>query len=768
MITIERLKAIWYRFREAATPSLQAWFGATLGVYLLATILIVAFFASYIVQDFAVQKLPAYVVVTSALFLIGAIALQLLSLFGKLAPSYRLALFITAPFIVVVFAPGGEMQSAVFAAITVLIASFIGGGVAVLRRDGFDLRNQKVTLTIMALGVAGLFGGLYAIFGEKDSPNPILDDYVVEDRTLDMPNPGLPGDFKVGKLTYGSGRDKHRPEYGANADLVSRSVDGSKLIDNWDGLSGWLRTSYWGFDVSALPLQGRVWYPDGSGRFPLVLIVHGNHAMEDFSDPGYEYLCELLASRGIICASIDENFLNSTVSAAIDLFDNRPGLKEENDARGWLLLEHLSLWRDWNSEPGHRFHNTVDMDRVALIGHSRGGEAVAIAASFNSLERYPDDASQKFDFGFNLRGVIAIAPIDGQYQPRDKGTPIRDVNYFTIHGSMDGDVQSFEGTSQYSRVSFADDTAQRFKASLYVKDANHGQFNTTWGKLDIGIFRAWTLNVDGIMDGEAQRDIARVYFSAFMEVVLSDRKEYLPMFSDVRYAAKWVPNTYYINQYANSAQQSIADFEEDIDPVTATLPGGRIETEHLSKWYETRVTLKYDDLDTNAGVFAWNRKFDEQTGVVRFVLPPDWNGLHQETVLSASISDAGIDSLPEDWEAKEGVSDDGDSDSQKKEQAKPLDWTIELVDQDGQTVSLPLSHDEPLYPLVQAVPRRASFLDPEEPEEILFRRFTFPIDDFVALDPSFDPASVVMINFIFDRSDKGAIIVDDLSFTRIQ
>ena len=47
------------------------------------------------------------------------------------------------------------------------------------------------------------------------------------------------------------------------------------------------------------------------GLFPLVLIVHGNHLMNDYSDPGYEYLGKLLASKGYIFVSVDENFLNA-------------------------------------------------------------------------------------------------------------------------------------------------------------------------------------------------------------------------------------------------------------------------------------------------------------------------------------------------------------------------------------------------------------------------------------------------------------------------
>ncbi len=766
MKRIERIRQILVRVMTLLTPSVAAWQGATIGVYVLVTVVLGAFFASYFIQNFTFQKLPAFVFTTGVLFLLGALGVVALRLIGTISNQYRIAVIIFGPFVLLFAGPGGPPQSLLFGIVLILIVSLIGAGTAVIRSDGLRPREQRVTLAILAIGVVGLIGGLYAIFSDKDSHNPLLDDYVLADRTLDLPNPGLPGDHGVLTLTYGSGTDKRRPEYGTDVDLISRSVDGSRLIDNWDGFSGWLRTSYWGFGVTELPLQARVWYPDGDGPFPLVLVVHGNHSMEDFSDPGYGYLGELLASRGIILASVDENFINSSISALVDVFDDgRPGIKEENDARGWLLLEHLAQWRDWNTETGHQFQNKIDIDRVALIGHSRGGEAVGIAASFNPLARYPDDASQQFDFRFNLRGVIAIAPVDGQYQPRDSGTPVTDVNYFTIHGSMDGDVQSFQGMSQYSRVQFSEQAGRRFKSSLYVVGANHGQFNTTWENLDTGIFSAWALDLDRIMDKEAQRDIARVFFSAFMEVVLRDRFEYLPIFSDVRYAADWLPNTFYISQFADSAQFAIADFEEDIDPVTTTFAGGHIETEHLSKWHESRVTLKNNKLDTHVGVFAWDRKFDDETAMIRFVLPADFADAGPGTVISASISAAGIGTLPDDWEADESSDDDtgDDTDADDEEDRQALDWTVELVDRNGQRAALPLSHDEVLYPLVQAVPRRASFLESSELEEVLFRRFVFPVDDFVAVNSSLDATSLAAISFIFDRSENGAIIIDDLS-----
>eukprot|EP01035_Chromulina_nebulosa_P037136 gene37136-50097_t len=128
----------------------------------------------------------------------------------------------------------------------------------------------------------------------------------------------------------------------------------------------------------------------------------------------------------------------------------------------------------------------VDMGRIGLMGHSRGGEAVAVAAAFNGLNHYPDDATQVFNYDFNIGAVVAIAPVDGQYKPRARPTPLKDVNYFVIHGSLDGDVTSFMGASQFSRDRLTGEVPA-FKAQLYVKDANHGQFNTSWGRDDIGV-----------------------------------------------------------------------------------------------------------------------------------------------------------------------------------------------------------------------------------------------------------------------------------------
>src|SRR4029077_18715778 len=123
-----------------------------------------------------------------------------------------------------------------------------------------------------------------------------------------------------------AGTDIRRTEYGSSVTIKTNTVNASEFFEDLTGWKRWGGKKYWGFDAADLPLNARVWYPYGPCPFPLVLIVHGNHNPADFSDPGYAYLGELLASRGFIVASVDENFLND------GLCDDAP---KPPAVRGW-------------------------------------------------------------------------------------------------------------------------------------------------------------------------------------------------------------------------------------------------------------------------------------------------------------------------------------------------------------------------------------------------------------------------------------------------
>src|SRR6478752_5932194 len=308
---------------------------------------------------------------------------------------------------------------------------------------------------------------------------------ILAHQSITAPNPADKGTFTVKYLTYGSGDDKQRPEYNKAVAIKTKTVDVSPFATIPKAQQKH-RKDFFGFDLKKAPLNARVWYPDGAGPFPLVLIVHGNHNPEKFSDPGYAYLGELLASRGYILASIDENFIN--------------GLSEENDGRAWLLLKHLEAWKQFNETADGPFHQRVDLTRIALMGHSRGGEAAAVAAAFNTLQFYPDDFKQKFNFHFAIKSVVAIAPVDGQYKPTGQFTPLENVNYLLIHGSHDGDVSTAVGLRQYERLKFTDGNPW-FKSVLFMYRANHGQWNTTWNNKDNGPRSGRSLELRALIDG---------------------------------------------------------------------------------------------------------------------------------------------------------------------------------------------------------------------------------------------------------------------------
>ncbi|TSA52261.1 MAG: hypothetical protein D4R45_07265 [Planctomycetaceae bacterium] len=559
-------------------------------------------------------------------------------------------------------------------------------------------------------------------------------DYHVE--PIDAPDPSLDGPYSYRTYFYGSGDDKHRKEYGKGVDFKTEPVDANPFMDFFDKIP-----RYWGFDFDRLPLNGRVWFPDGDGPFPLVLIVHGNHNMKDFSDPGYEYLGKLLAGRGFIAVSVDENFLNQKFGG-------------ENDARAFILLEHLNVWDTWNQTQGHAFEGKVDMDRVALIGHSRGGESVAHAAAFNRLERYPDDANVKLDYNFAIRSVIAIAPCDGQYKPAGHPTALENVNYLVIQGGHDADVSTFMGLRQFNRVYFTDDHFW-FKSAVYVYRANHNRFNTAWGGLNASAPMSWFINDKPIMDMESQRKVAKVLISAFLEVTLNNRDEYLPMFEDIRKAGQWLPEDIYINRYEDSDFIIIADFEEDFDVTTTTIPGGKLHGENLLTWKEAYVPYRTRDNSTQenaAVVLEWDNGNEQDANSV---VPASYTiALSPEIVTEIDLNrDANV------------VFSIG---TENEDQREPLDLTIELCDSEGNCAALPLSSVGPVHPALPVRLAKWKWLEKKSIEtfsERLLQTYEMPIYSFIKSNSLFEPSKLESIRFIFDRSDKGNIMLDDIGIS---
>jgi dienelactone hydrolase len=641
---------------------------------------------------------------------------------------------------------------------------------------------------------------------------------VLSHQTIQAWNPGNPGTFKVKTLFYGSGDDKQRPEYRDQVTIKTKTVDASPYA-SITGTQAKTRKDFFGFDLKKAPINARVWYPEGDGPFPLVLVVHGNHDWRQFSDPGYGYLGELLASRGFILASVDENFLN--------------GLGSENDARAWVLLKHLEAWKQFNDTTAGPFYHRVDMTNIALMGHSRGGEAVSIAAAFNKLRYYPDDFKQEFHFNFAIKSIVAIAPVDGQYKPTGQPTPLENVNYLIIHGSHDGDVSTATGIRQYERIKFTDEQQPYFKAVMFMYRANHGQWNTVWGNKDGGPRSGNALDLRALIDPEEQRQFAKVVIGGFLEATLHGNRDYVPMFRDYRTAGAWLPKTIYTTAFEEGGYHALAEYSEDVDLTTGTAPGVTIAGDNLSTWNEKDMPFRGRGNDTqshNGAWIGWNthmvkpsddaapdkadkkdaakapaptqekgKKAEEEKGPlgppasytisVPSALASSWHLSDKSAVyLSLAVTNTKPGPRQPKKEPKEG--DDAKAADKSKTPAKPpakpapkpktpektqaekdaeeleaepVDLTIELADAAGQIARLPLSRfGVAHHPLDARIYRRAG-KDAQRFTniyELIAQTFVLPLEDFVHENPALDASHLASIKLVFDRTEAGTIIVE--------
>jgi hypothetical protein len=233
-------------------------------------------------------------------------------------------------------------------------------------------------------------------------------------------------------------------------------------------------------------------------------------------------------------------------------------------------LEHLKQFRTWNGLATHPLHGKLDLNRILIAGHSRGGEGVGHASFFNRLAAIqpdifspvvPLDGSAGLGpYRFGLSVVAAIAPTDRQYQPISGPTVVPD-RYYLIHGSRDGDVSTFEGYNTYNRahaVDLANPTVSdgRLKALLWVYGANHNQFNTTWPS---------ETPPATTMPRMEQEQIAKVHLGALCHALLLDRQECREVLRDHAVATPWVPaGTDIVSQYQDPGRLFVQHNQESL------------------------------------------------------------------------------------------------------------------------------------------------------------------------------------------------------------
>ncbi|OLB29276.1 MAG: hypothetical protein DMG41_14345 [Acidobacteria bacterium] len=767
-----RIKEWWNRNWILIRPGPEAWRGGVWGALAAATACVVIA-GLCLKTGFGYAFDFVFAIFFAALCIpLAMLGVMLLLTIARNLP--RLATgIIVGSWAVVMMLWGPPVLGIPIAIVVGVVEGVLGATIATLVAGSFAQAALRKKILVSLLFVGGVAGNVYFVWllAHAGSLEKIIAWKPPEESMpakLAAENPSANGPYRVQRLYYGVGNDIRRPEYRASVALKTRTVDASDFFKDFKGWQRWTRKKYWGFDVDKLPLNARVWYPEGPGPFPLVLIVHGNHNMSDFSDPGYAYLGELLASRGFILASIDENFLNG------GLFHDPP-LKPGSAARGWLLLEHLKLWKEWNQAAGNPFQGKVDMSRIALMGHSRGGEAAATAAAFNRMKYYPEDANIQFDYGFAIKAVVAIAPADGQYKPAEQHRWISDVSYLTLQGAQDADVSSFMGSRQWDHVKYTQ-PGPWFKAEIYGYRANHGQFNTVWGRTDAGEPLSWLLNLKPLMSGEEQRRISKIYISAFLEATLHERREYIPLFQDWRVGRAWLPDTLYVNRYQDASYVPLASFQEDADLTSTTAPGGSIAGENLSVWHEGHIPWRAGNRDYNGVFLGWHRAKGAPAATYTLTLPEGaaakWQlgeGSTIELSVAAMDEDASLPGKRTEEEKKKEEEERKKEDKSKKKERESPDFTVELVTSEGATPDVLVSKFVAIPPPFKEKFTKLTVIDEkgyEKDWEPVFQTVRIPLADFQPPNGAkpFAPGKLSAIKLKFDRTAMSVICISGIGF----
>jgi len=298
-------------------------------------------------------------------------------------------------------------------------------------------------------------------------------------------------------------------------------------------------------------------------------------------------------------------------------------------------------------------------------------------------------------------------------------------------------VFTFHGRDTYERARLGEG-GDAFKAGWYIYGANHGQFNTAWGRKDLFEPLMRVFNLAQLLPGEAQRGVAQAAVGAFLEATLHGEEGYRSFFQDPARGAAWLPETPIVSQYQDAATQAACTYEEDADLTTGTASGVRLSGEGLFLWREGRAPAKAGRTEDGAVTLAW----EEGAGPAAYrVAWSEWSPpLSAGSTLVFEAADAAL----------EGPA------------PGPIDLTIEVVDAAGQTARLPLSRFALLRPQVEATLGKGAFMSVFPRSEAVFQHVECPLAAFVAANPGLDPAALREVRLVFDRTPAGAILVDDV------
>jgi hypothetical protein len=491
-------------------------------------------------------------------------------------------------------------------------------------------------------------------------------------------------------------------------------------------------------------LAGDVHYPTdlSAGPFPLVVFQHGNHsscykrnqAGYEWPCPagwtplpnhiGYDYLARRLASFGFIVVSTSANGVNVLGNQLADT-----GMRQ----RGEVLEKHLDLWNEWSSVGGGPFGSlfvgAIDMTRVGVMGHSRGGEG----AIWNVIV----DRQRATPYGIDA--VLPLAPVDFTR------STVNNVPLEVMLPYCDGDVSDLQGMHLFDDARYRLPGDPTPKGTVTVMGANHNFFNTVWSPSSTfpGTFDDGSLVCINRLTEAEQRKAGSMFIVSYFRRYLRGVLALDPMWTGARVPSALAPAKALVTYLPPDDPARRLDLDRFVsnNSLIQNALGGAVTTHQLTRadWCPDTLgdpcvpgPLQWTDVHITSlhqAVLGWAGS----TGSIRFAIPP---GKGDVSALSAFQFRVAVNP---GYKVNRAI--------------KMQNLVVELTDASGARFGVPASSTN----------RAALAFPPEMPSgHMILNQLRFPLSSFAGVNLN----NVTGVRLIFGATRQGVIDVSDVAFTR--
>jgi hypothetical protein len=509
-------------------------------------------------------------------------------------------------------------------------------------------------------------------------------------------------------------------------------------------------------------LNGVIAVPPGpGGLYPVVLILHGTHPgcpipdgdmvdrwpcapeVEQPNYRGFAFLASELAAKGYVALSININAQNT--------FGFGEG--QDGERLQQLVDLHLSALGKASAGGPNTFgvdlKGRADLNHLALIGHSRGGDGAAWLVQSGGLGAPRVYASKGYG---PVAGLVLVAP--PVIMPDAMGA---DVPQLIILPACDGDVTDQSGKHYLEALRGMPEHNQPATA-LWLERANHNAFNSILpGDLFAELGR---IDCQPLLAGDAQRDFLAASAADFLTILFgSDPQARLDaaarLGSDVRAPAP-------AELYGLPARVATLAAGPDRHPLflpasegelTTNRAGGSVTADGVTTFfcpegYYTpftrpgsepcrRVNLTVPGQPAMA-VISW----EKPGAALRFALPAGKGDLSQATAISLR---AAVDPM-----------------SPLNATGKPQSFSVRLTDGAGKTAGAATRPHEPALQFPPGVLEDDPLFGVHFSGRVPMTTIRLPLSDFAAVDL----ANIREIALEFGPTASGSLFIGDLEWVR--